>query len=87
MIQQIHQLDVEICGHELEAQIKEALLVSEFRPPYNQILNRLSTYTYLKISIEADSPKISISEKYASKGYFFGPFQKRDWLEKFLEAL
>lgn len=87
MIQQIDQLDVEICGHELEAEIKEAFLVGEHRPPYNQLLNRLSTHIYLKISTDVDSPKISISEKYVSKGHFFGPFQKRDWLEKFLEAL
>jgi DNA polymerase III epsilon subunit-like protein len=83
LFREMAHLDYEIYGHELEAQVQEAFLIRRYKPPYNQILSKISSYTYLKLQ----PLQLSLSSKFSNKGYFFGPFRSPNQAEKFKESL
>ncbi|MEK7482746.1 MAG: hypothetical protein AABZ60_00285, partial [Planctomycetota bacterium] len=87
MLQKSHSLECELVGHELEAHLQESFYIRQEHPPYNQILSRIRTYSYLKISTEQEVPRLYITDRLSSKGHYFGPFSNRKSLEKIVESL
>jgi len=75
LIPQIRQVDVVVTGTEREALVLEDTLIKKYRPRYNVMLKDDKTWESVRLSLQADWPRISTVRRWADDGArYFGPF-------------
>lgn len=75
LVQNIDSLDWIVTGSEVEALFLEAELIKRYKPIYNVDGKDDKNFTYIKVSVQEDYPKITIVRRPADdKARYFGPF-------------
>lgn len=81
LVQQIHDLEVEVCDTHLEARLLECRRIKEIRPPYNAQFKRERGFVYLRIG---QNPRQSALAIVTDPALGLGPFRNRRLLESVL---
>ncbi len=75
MVTQIADIEWIVVGSELEALILEMTLIKRHRPKYNVRLKDDKRYPYIKISWDADFPKVLVTRRVGrDKARYYGPY-------------
>lgn len=72
-----HAVDLEtiVVANEMEALILENTLIKKYHPHYNIMLRDDKTYPYIKVTIQEDYPRITMTRRVLRDGArYFGPF-------------
>ena len=74
---------------EFEAFLLECQLIQEIKPYFNRMLKNPHAYTYIKIHLEEEIPRISLTKKIdeENKDFYFGPFTSKSTVEKAIDGL
>ncbi|MBI1816013.1 MAG: GIY-YIG nuclease family protein [Deltaproteobacteria bacterium] len=79
LIRHIHAVRVEITASELEASLREAEAIRSEQPPYNRLRKHLPRIAFLKLTSDAEFPRLMISRQISQRGgQYFGPFRSRE---------
>tara|TARA_Y100001970_G_scaffold54483_1_gene69056 strand:- start:4143 stop:5975 length:1833 start_codon:yes stop_codon:yes gene_type:complete len=88
LVNKIHDIDYLVTENESEALILEANLIREKKPIYNIRLKDDKSFPYLKINIQDDWPRVSITRNLQNDGSrYFGPFTSPGSARKNLETI
>lgn len=82
--------DVQVEQHpsELDAAIEEAAAIRRENPPYNRLAKHLPRIAFLRLSLDDEFPRLSISGRLRSGGGLqIGPFRKRSEAERVMSSL
>ena len=83
LIRNIHDVNYEQTGSELEASLREAELIRTLKPPYNTLSKHLPRVAFLKLTVTNPFPRLSLATKPSSnRALYIGPFRSRDFAEK-----
>ena len=75
MILCVHSFDYILTDTEIEALSLENSLIKQYAPKYNIKLKDSKTYPYLKLTVNDDFPKLSVTRKRISDGAkYYGPY-------------
>jgi len=75
LVAEIVDLEYIVAGSELEALILECNLIKKHRPRYNVRLKDDKRYPYIKISMQEDYPRLTVTRRMLPDGgRYFGPF-------------
>lgn len=75
MVENICDLSWIVTDSEIEALILECNLIKRHRPKYNILLKDDKTFPYIKISVNEDFPRITVTRKTDDKSaLYFGPY-------------
>lgn len=75
MVENIHDFSWIVTDSEVEALILECNLIKRHRPKYNILLKDDKTFPYIKISVNEDFPRITVTRKTDDKqALYFGPY-------------
>jgi len=75
LVAEIADLEYIVAGSELEALILECNLIKKHRPRYNVRLKDDKRYPYIKISMQEEYPRLTVTRRMLSDGArYFGPF-------------
>ncbi|MCX7922528.1 MAG: UvrB/UvrC motif-containing protein [Clostridia bacterium] len=75
MIEHIYSIEYTTTDTELEAFLLECRTIKELQPKYNRQLKNYKGYTYIKISINDEYPKLSkVTQQKKDRSLYFGPF-------------
>jgi excinuclease ABC subunit C len=75
MVSQVHRFDVILTETEAEALILECNLIKKHKPKFNVRLKDDKSYPYIRVSTEADFPKLEWTRRVRKDGSrYFGPF-------------
>lgn len=71
----VHSFDYILTDTEIEALSLENSLIKQYTPKYNIKLKDSKTYPYLKLTVNDDYPKLSVTRKRLSDGAkYYGPY-------------
>ncbi len=88
MVSNVADFDYIITDTEVEALILECNLIKKYRPKYNILLKDDKQYPYIKISLQEDFPKISMTRKVIKDGArYFGPYMSALMVKETIETL
>ena len=88
LVARVNDLDFLVTGSEQEALILECTLIKRHRPYYNVRLKDDKTFPYLKISVNEDWPRISVTRLLDDTGArYFGPFASAKSVRETLKVL
>lgn len=88
MISQIDTFEYQTTDTELEAFLLECKTIKELKPRFNKLLKNYKGYKYLRITIEEDYPKISMTTQRKQDGaLYFGPFTSENSVENCIDFI
>jgi len=88
MISLIKSFEYIVANDEREAFIIECNLIKSHMPHFNIMLKDDKTYPYIKITVQEEYPRISITRKFESDGArYFGPYPERVSAKKAINIL
>lgn len=88
LVAEIDDLEYIITGSELEALILECNLIKKHRPRYNVRLKDDKRYPYIKISLQEDYPRLTITRRMLHDGArYFGPYTNSKAVRTTLELV
>ena len=88
MVASIDHFDVIVADSEFEALVLENSLIKRHQPHYNILLKDDKGYPYIRLDVNADYPRFSLSNKVAEDGArYFGPYGSRSATWGILDAL
>jgi len=88
MVSSIDHFDVIVADSEFEALVLESSLIKRHQPRYNILLKDDKGYPYIRLDVDADYPKFSVTNKVAEDGArYFGPYGSRGNTMDIVEAL
>ncbi len=88
MVHSIDHFDVIVADSEFEALVLENSLIKRHQPHYNILLKDDKGYPYIRLDVNADYPRFSLTNKVAEDGCrYFGPYGSRSATWDILEAL
>ena len=88
MVARVEDIDFFVTGSEQEALILELNLIKRHRPHYNVRLKDDKTFPYLKITIDADWPRVHVTRRLEETGgRYFGPFTSAKSVHQTLKVL
>ncbi|HEY5648243.1 MAG TPA: excinuclease ABC subunit UvrC, partial [Nitrospiria bacterium] len=75
LVSNIRDVETMVTKSELEALILENNLIKKHRPKYNVVFRDDKTYPYLRLSIQADFPRLEVVRRFKADGaVYFGPY-------------
>jgi DNA polymerase-3 subunit epsilon len=78
LIRNIHDVEVEVAGSELEASLREAEEIRSAKPPYNTLSKHLPQIAFLKLTLSDAYPRLAVVNRLTGRaGRYFGPFRGR----------
>ena len=88
MVEKIHDFDVILTDSELEALILEYNLIKKHRPKYNVSLKDDKSYSYIKVTIEDEYPRILFARRIEKdNARYFGPYLSSNNVRETLELI
>lgn len=85
MVRSIDDFDIELVDTEFDALLLECLLIHQFRPRYNRMMNYYESYGYFQF-IES-SPYLNVVSDWSEKGLVLGPFYKESKIKEIKEII
>ena len=75
MVSQVDDFETIICDTEMEALALENVKIKQFNPKYNILLKDAKSYPYIKLTLNEEYPRVSMTRKRALDGAkYFGPY-------------
>lgn len=75
MVSLVNDFDTFICDTEIEALALENVKIKQYSPKYNILLKDSKSYPYIKLTMNEDYPKISMTRKRLNDGAkYYGPY-------------
>ena len=75
MVSQIDDFETILCDTEIEALALENVKIKQFTPKYNILLKDAKSYPYIKVTLNEEYPRISMTRKRLADGAkYFGPY-------------
>ncbi|OGF47071.1 MAG: hypothetical protein A2231_05840 [Candidatus Firestonebacteria bacterium RIFOXYA2_FULL_40_8] len=75
LVPKIFDIEIMTTQNEMEALILESKLIKKYRPKYNVLFKDDKTYPYIKISVNEDFPRVSLTRRVLpDSGRYFGPY-------------
>ncbi len=88
MVSQIDHFDVIIADSEFEALVLENSLIKRHKPHYNILLKDDKGYPYIRLSVNEEYPRFSLSNRAHDDGArYFGPYGSRSATWDIVDAL
>ncbi len=88
LIRHVASVEVEETGSELEAALREAEWIRQYKPPYNRRGKHLPRIAYLKVGGDRTFPRLVVTRRPVSRvGRLFGPFPGWASAERARDAL
>ena len=88
MVTHIARFEYIVTDSELEALVLECNLIKEHRPKYNTMLKDDKAYPYIKVTVNADFPRILFSHQMKKdKAKYFGPYTSAGAVKDTIELL
>ena len=88
MVANIADFDYMITDSEVEALVLECTLIKKYRPKYNILLKDDKQYPYIKITVNEEYPRISMTRKVLKDGAkYFGPYMSAHMVKETLETI
>lgn len=88
MVSSIDHFDVIVADSEFEALILENSLIKRHQPKYNILLKDDKGYPYVRLDVNSEYPRFSLSNRVAEDGArYFGPYGSRGATYDILEAV
>ncbi|MCY4455187.1 MAG: excinuclease ABC subunit UvrC, partial [Chloroflexi bacterium] len=88
LVQQIETLDHVVTANEAEAMMLEATLVKRHQPVYNVRLKDDKHYPYLKVDVQHDWPRVTITRRVEEDGArYFGPYASAGSVRRTLDVV
>ncbi len=88
MVAQIDHFDVIVADSEFEALVLENSLIKRHKPHYNILLKDDKGYPYIRLSVNEEYPRFSLSNRVREDGArYFGPYGSRGSTWDIVEAL
>jgi len=88
MVSQIHHFDVIVVQSEFEALVLECALIKRHQPRYNILLKDDKGFPYIRLSLQEEYPRFSISARVHDDGArYFGPYGSRGATQGIIDAL
>ncbi|PKB68919.1 MAG: excinuclease ABC subunit C [SAR202 cluster bacterium Io17-Chloro-G4] len=88
MMGQVHDFEYIVTDSEAEALILENTLIKRYRPRYNARLKDDKTYPFLKIDLNEEFPRVTITRKVFKDGArYFGPFATAGSVRKTMDLV
>ncbi len=88
LVEQIDTLDHVVTSNEAEALLLEATLVKRHQPVYNVRLKDDKHYPYLKIDVQEDWPRVTITRRVEQDGArYFGPYASAGSVRRTLDVV
>ncbi len=88
MVSNVFDFDYMITDTEVEALVLECNLIKKYRPKYNILLKDDKQYPYIKISVQDEFPRITMTRKVVRDGArYFGPYMSALMVKDTLETL
>ena len=88
MLEQIDNINFIETSNETEALILEANLINELKPKFNILLRNDKNFTFIKVTINEDFPRIFISRNVLNdKAKYFGPKTEASYARKTVDFL
>lgn len=87
LVSNIKDFEIIVTKTELEALLLESNLIKEHKPKYNILLKDDKGYPFIRIDVQSDFPRISLSFKRDDKkSKYFGPFRGTYQTKQLIEA-
>ena len=84
----IAAIDFVVCASERDALILENKLIKKYQPFFNSLLKDDKTYPWIKLSMQEDYPRITLTRKVLPDGAeYFGPYPKVSNVKRLLTFL
>ena len=75
MVSQVNDFDTVFCDTEIEALALENVKIKQYTPKYNILLKDSKSYPYIKLTMNEEYPRISMTRKRLADGAkYFGPY-------------
>ncbi len=75
MVSQVDDFETIICDTEMEALALENIKIKQYNPKYNILLKDAKSYPYIKLTLNEEYPRVSMTRKRALDGAkYFGPY-------------
>ena len=88
LVEQIETLDHVVTSNEAEALLLEATLVKRHQPVYNVRLKDDKHYPYLKVDVQEDWPRVTITRRVEQDGArYFGPYASAGSVRRTLDVV
>ncbi|MFO7740852.1 MAG: excinuclease ABC subunit UvrC, partial [Anaerolineae bacterium] len=88
LVSEIDELEFIVTDSELEALILEANLIKKHRPRYNVRFKDDKRYPYIKVTVAAAYPKVTITRRIEQDGSrYFGPYTSSSAVHETLDLL
>ena len=88
LVDQIETLDHVVTANEAEAMMLEATLVKRHQPVYNVRLKDDKHYPYLKVDVQHDWPRVTITRRVEEDGArYFGPYASAGSVRRTLDVV
>ncbi len=88
LVEQIDTLDHVVTANEAEALLLEATLVKRHQPVYNVRLKDDKHYPYLKVDVQEDWPRVTITRRVEQDGArYFGPYASAGSVRRTLDVV
>lgn len=88
MIEHIYSFEYITTDTELEAFLMECRTIKELKPKYNKQLKNYKGYTYIKISINEEYPKISkVTQHKKDNSLYIGPFTSEGCVDNAIQFI
>ena len=88
LVEQIDTLDHVVTANEAEAMMLEATLVKRHQPVYNVRLKDDKHYPYLKVDVQHDWPRVTITRRVEEDGArYFGPYASAGSVRRTLDVV
>lgn len=84
----IAKIDFVVCVSERDALILEDKLIKKYKPFFNSLLKDDKTYPWIKLSMQEDYPRITLTRRVLPDGAeYFGPYPKVSNVKRLLNFL
>ena len=88
MVEHIARFEYIITDSELEALVLECNLIKEHTPKYNTMLHHYKTYTYIRVTMGEDFPRVLFSRQLKKdKSRYFGPYTSAGAVKDTIELI
>ena len=88
MVERAHDIDTIATSTEAEALLLEATLIRQHRPHYNILLKDDKSFPYVKITVQEEVPRLSITRQVRSDGArYLGPYTDVKHLRRTLREM
>lgn len=84
----VKDISYEETGSELSALLLESRKIKELKPRFNSMERRYKSYTFLKLDVQHDFPRLEAVRQPATDGAeYFGPFRSFESVEALIDVL